>query len=74
MIKKIIDANKNRKPTVANTTQPTSSTTTTNAAYPPSPTTSTPNKNNPMDPLSFGQSNMKEAMDNVNPRPIELPV
>ena len=36
---KLIDANKNRKPTVANTTQPTSSTTTTNAAHPSSPTT-----------------------------------
>ena len=73
-IQKLVDGTKNRKPTAANTIQPTSSTTTTNAAYPPSPTTSTPNKNNPMDPISIGRSKMKEAMDNVNSRPIELPV
>ena len=44
-IKKIIDANKNRKPTAAITTEL----------------------------ISEGRSKMKEAMDNVDSRPIELP-
>ena len=41
---------------------------------PISTTPPTPSSSNPTDPISIGRSKMKEAMDNVNSRPIELPV
>ena len=40
---------------------------------PISTTPPTPSSSNPTDPISIGRSKMKEAMDNVDLRPIELP-
>jgi len=48
---KLVDRNKNRKPTAANTTQPTSSKTTTNAAHPSSSAFPTSSSNIPTDPI-----------------------